>query len=265
LTDCPIDFVKIDNYIDICIWKPICPTGYRELGLVASLNKPSVRSIRVINFKYLKEYNKETEVKGRNTSMNEFNFLSNIEIKKLTVDQTKLLISFNKNEKLILPKKQLSDSLDQTDQSVLTSQSDLANQTDLSNQSYLLGQTEESEYSCKQTKVNCDYMSPNNKYWMESESKQSANWKPQKGKNVMLIEPEVTWYSIKKKCYPEHLIETKEVKYPNDLFQNSSETILKKNKKQSKFKLDFNMLASSLLLLIFILVLVRHYLNKKEV
>lgn len=87
----PIDFIKIDNYYNINIWKPISPKGYQEIGLIASPNKPSLRSMKVINNQFLNETNNESIVRGRNTNMNEFNFLSNIGIKKFTIDRSKFI------------------------------------------------------------------------------------------------------------------------------------------------------------------------------
>ena len=87
----PIDYIKLDSYTNFNIWKPLCPIGYQEIGLIASTTKPSVRAIKVINNKYLIEYNGDISVKGRNTNMNDFNLLSNIESKKYTIDRTKFL------------------------------------------------------------------------------------------------------------------------------------------------------------------------------
>lgn len=100
----PVDYVKLDNYHDTFIWNPIPPAGYKAVGLVASVDKPSTRKIKVINEKYLVNYNKQTQMVGKNTSMNEFNLLSHIGINKYTINRTMFLtnpsvitIASNKN------------------------------------------------------------------------------------------------------------------------------------------------------------------------
>lgn len=89
----PIDFIKIDNYTNMNIWKPICQRGYQEMGLIASESKPSLKSIKCVSSDYLISYNSEQIVVGRNTNMNEFNLLSNIELPKFTINRNKLLTS----------------------------------------------------------------------------------------------------------------------------------------------------------------------------
>jgi len=91
----PIDFVKIDNYIDISIWKPIAPRGYYEMGLVASHNKPPLKSLKVVNTKYLMDFKSEMPVVDKNTAMNEFNLLSNVDAKKFTINRTKFMQKSN--------------------------------------------------------------------------------------------------------------------------------------------------------------------------
>lgn len=284
ISEYPIDFVKIDNYIDVCIWKPICPNNYRELGLVASQSKPSVRSIKVINYKFLKEYCKETRVKDRNTNMNEYNFLSNIEIKKFTIDKVKLSQYLNN-----------SSPNENTDNYII--QQKFLNLSDHENSEV------ESTLSCSSSKL-CSGVSNQCQKWYVSESNSSSSdqiktrpleskehldssysldpsnlsdlWKPQKGKKVLLMEPEITWYSIKKKQFSpppkkifqknnEHDITRNNINTTkNEYNKNNNSDNDKKNEKiNSKFKFDFNMIACSLLLLIFLLVIIRYYLNKK--
>lgn len=86
----PIDFVKIDNYLNLSIWKPISPKGFTGIGLIASSEKPSLRSMKVINDKFITPYNHETMNIGRNTNANEFHLLSNIELKQYTIDKQNL-------------------------------------------------------------------------------------------------------------------------------------------------------------------------------
>ena len=53
----PVDYIKIDNYYNLSIWKPIGPTGYNAVGFIASVTKPSNNVIRLIPNVFLTEYN----------------------------------------------------------------------------------------------------------------------------------------------------------------------------------------------------------------
>jgi hypothetical protein len=232
----PIDYIKIDTYTEFNIWKPLSPNGFVEMGNIASTNKPSLKEIRVVNSKYIKEYNGSSNVVGRNTNMNEFNLLSNIINKKYTIDNSKL-INNSHNKKII--------------------------------------------------KENSD----------ESTSSQSSeSWKTHIGKKVMLIQPDIPWYITKKKTIPEYLIvqsinKLNEKQYRDNADFNSSVTInpnrpdmgygysyaQRKNQDAEYFtdygheefsdnfknKIDFNIIACSLLLLIFLLVVIRYYIINK--
>lgn len=79
----PTNFVSIDD----SVWKPVCPSGFNEIGLIFSPTKPSLRSMKVINKKYLIKYNKLNTVIDKKTTMNEFNFLSLIGIDKFTINR----------------------------------------------------------------------------------------------------------------------------------------------------------------------------------
>lgn len=76
----PIDFIKVDNFDEYSIWKPVCRDGYEELGLVVSSFKPSLNSMRVINKDIIKE----------NGYKNELNLLFNPEIKNFSLDKNKI-------------------------------------------------------------------------------------------------------------------------------------------------------------------------------
>lgn len=86
----PIDFIKIDTYMDTNIWKPIPPPGFQYLGLVYSKMKPKLDSIFVVNQNYVIDYDCKTQIRGRNTYMNEYNLLSNLIISKKTINTKKL-------------------------------------------------------------------------------------------------------------------------------------------------------------------------------
>jgi len=90
LSSYPIDFIKIDTYVNTNIWKPICPNGFTGLGLITEINKPSLKSLKIINNNFITKYIGNSIVVGRNTNMNEFNLLSNIEFEKYTIDKNKL-------------------------------------------------------------------------------------------------------------------------------------------------------------------------------
>ena len=88
----PDDFIQIDTYMNTGIWKSVGPAGYTGIGLIAASRKPSHMALKVINDKYLINYNKQSPIKIKNTNMNEFNLLSNIQIQnKRTIDRTKFL------------------------------------------------------------------------------------------------------------------------------------------------------------------------------
>jgi len=87
----PIDYVKIDNYGEICIWKPICSADYQEIGIIASQQKPNLTNMHVLHKSIIMPFNGETSSTGRNTNMNEFNLLSNTSQDKYTINRTKFL------------------------------------------------------------------------------------------------------------------------------------------------------------------------------
>lgn len=85
----PIDYIKIDNYYNLSIWKPIGPSGYTALGFIASVQKPSITIIRLIPNIFLKEYNNDGIISdGRNTNMNEYDLLATINEKYFTLDKS---------------------------------------------------------------------------------------------------------------------------------------------------------------------------------
>ena len=83
----PIDYVKIDNYYNYTIWKPIGPNGYSPLGFLASINKPSVNMLRLLPNAFLKEFHNSNMAESRNTNMNEYDLLATINEKYYTIDK----------------------------------------------------------------------------------------------------------------------------------------------------------------------------------
>lgn len=93
----PIDYIKIDNYYNYSIWKPVGPNGYSPLGFIASIQKPTNNIIRVIPDMFLSEYKNNTSViEGRNTNMNEYDLLATINGKFYTINKS-LFTSKNTN------------------------------------------------------------------------------------------------------------------------------------------------------------------------
>jgi hypothetical protein len=96
----PIDYIKIDNYYNYSIWKPVGPSGYSSLGFVASIQKPKNNIIRLIPNMFLSEYKNNTAViEGRNTNMNEYDLLATINEKFYTINKS-LFTSKNTNNEL---------------------------------------------------------------------------------------------------------------------------------------------------------------------
>ncbi len=77
----PINYIEIGQYI----WKPVCPQEYQGIGLIVSHTKPSLKAIKVINKKYLLECQQSID------NTDEFNLLSNINVKKYIINKNKLL------------------------------------------------------------------------------------------------------------------------------------------------------------------------------
>ncbi len=97
----PIDYVKIDNYYNYTIWKPIGPIGYSAVGYIASQHKPSVNMVRLLPNAFLKEFNNTNIAGGRNINMNEYDLLSTINEKYYTIDKLIFIKSDNINTNII--------------------------------------------------------------------------------------------------------------------------------------------------------------------
>ena len=244
----PIDYVKLDSYTNFNIWKPICPRGYQEIGLIASPTKPSLRAIKVINNKYLLEYMGKSNVKGRNTNMNEFNLLSNIEIKKYTVNKTKLsnknTVS-NNNDNVALEDTITNDKTQSwkthEGKRVMLVEPDIpwyiTKKTAFPPGGYDIqsqGKLNEKEY-----RDNADFNSTFVMDGTRPDMGYGYSYAQRKGKD--------------RACFDDCNKTMKSVPvYEN--FETSND------KKQKR--IDFNVIACSLLLLIFLLVVVRYYINK---
>ena len=93
----PTDFIKIGTFKKLSIWMPEeSNSNYKPLGFVASKQKPSNTTIKIVNGELLKIYNgsNNSELDGI-VPMNEFNLLGTINKPRYTIDKTKVL-SINK-------------------------------------------------------------------------------------------------------------------------------------------------------------------------
>lgn len=85
----PMDYIKIDNYCNLSIWKPIGPTGYTAIGFIASSIKPSNNIVRLVPNIFLTPYNNNNIItEGRNINMNEYNLLATINEKYFTINKS---------------------------------------------------------------------------------------------------------------------------------------------------------------------------------
>lgn len=273
----PIDFIKIDNYYNINIWKPVNPKGYQEIGLIASPNKPSLRSMRVINNNFIIEINNESIVKGRNTNMNEFNLLSNIGINKFTINRSKFInylnnvkISSRQNNNLIL-KNNEDEKINYSVKGELKLNNKCigVSTEDNLDDNFVYLQTCNNEINQKWYPFEDNFMSQfnhncltndngiiknkkcinndNSQKWNIEDVEQEINneknlWKSTKGKLVMLIESNNPWYDNKKKLYSENIMNQTLEQLNNDNNNNHTENYnyeynVLRNKNKPKKKL----------------------------
>jgi len=89
----PTDYVKVGEYNDMNVWKPIAPRGFRAIGYLMGIKKPSIKLMRTVNNKLLtsfRDYKNSVSIAGL-SNMNEFKLLTISGNKKYTIDRTKLL------------------------------------------------------------------------------------------------------------------------------------------------------------------------------
>lgn len=101
----PIDFKQISSYKNFPVWEPVCPNGYKALGLIVSIKKPDINIIRVVKENGLTPYRKKIDFHDGFGFMNEFNLLSTESTVLLTVNRTKFL---NKNINLSVKNKKIN-------------------------------------------------------------------------------------------------------------------------------------------------------------
>ena len=250
----PIDYVKIDTYVDTNIWKPITPPGFQEIGLIASSIKPSITDIKVINSKYLIEYDGELITKGRNTNMNEFNLLSNIESKKFTINKIKFLNKLSEKN-TICP----------SNINTMKKNESYKNHAISHN---IQGELKINEPFCKYSKKNTNDLESEELNTIDSIN----SWKICAGKILSLIEPDDPWYINKKNqanIKHKELSDDYHKSYKNTTYDTNntnnthSENLTYSFDTEKCNKIDFNAIACSLLLLILLLVMIRYCINKK--
>lgn len=83
----PIDYIKIDNFNNLSIWKPLGKDGYNALGFIASIQKPTTNVVRLIPNIFLKEYHNTNASESRNINMNEYDLLATINEKYYTINK----------------------------------------------------------------------------------------------------------------------------------------------------------------------------------
>ncbi|QKF94080.1 putative vacuolar protein sorting-associated protein 62 [Fadolivirus algeromassiliense] len=340
----PIDFIKLDNYTNVNIWKPICNRGYQELGLIASEIKPSLKSVKCIHENYLISYNSSQQVVSRNTNMNEFNLLSNIELPKFTINRNKILssrdikIESNGTQKYITNENNnimMKKNVDNKTQKITYSDKgeliintkcltvhegkvDLQNCNGLQTQKWYPYKNQYISYDnqkcltdnaniiitkqCNNNDTTQQWNTYDFNTTIETPSEPSNSWKTQEGKRVILVEPDIPWYITKKKTIPEGMIkqnikELNKVEYRDNAdFQSmfimdlhrpdvgygysyaqrqgkqflssdcptSGQSVEQFTVNNKSNKIDFNTIACSLLLLIFLLVAIRYSINTKQ-
>lgn len=93
ITKTPLYFTKIIKYGNGYIWKPVPDTNYSYMGLVYSINQPSIDSIQTISKFIVMESLHKKNIIVQNTNMNIYNYLGNINIPSYTIDMSNNFIN----------------------------------------------------------------------------------------------------------------------------------------------------------------------------
>lgn len=91
----PIDYVHVNVYESVNIWKPIAPTNFKPIGYIASKEKPPLNMLRVINNDLVTVFRGDEEVVGNNINMNEFQLLCVVGNNRYTIKRSTLLKNNN--------------------------------------------------------------------------------------------------------------------------------------------------------------------------
>jgi hypothetical protein len=86
-----IDYAKMGTYNNMYVWKPINQRGYKSIGLLIASKKPALREVRSIHEDLVTFFRGKNITVGQNANMNEFNFLTRVGEKKLTIKRSSLL------------------------------------------------------------------------------------------------------------------------------------------------------------------------------
>lgn len=159
----PKDYIKLDRYGEGYIWKPVAPAGYEALGYVYSIHKPSNGFVRVVHKSFIKKYNHKMYNFVKNTNMNEFNYLGQVDSPKYTLIR-------NNND---------TESLD----------------------AYKIN-GELTSYNKKTKKRHAeayDWDIESDTRSISTDLESTDSWITQKGKYVVLVQPDEPWYVTKEK------------------------------------------------------------------
>ena len=85
----PLDYIKVNQFGDGYIWKPVSPDGYTEIGYMYSLHKPSIKQMRVVSNEYVVEKYIKGKSFKKNTIMNEYNYLGQTDSSFFTIKKKK--------------------------------------------------------------------------------------------------------------------------------------------------------------------------------
>lgn len=267
----PTNFINVGNYGKYNIWKPIGKIGYKGLGYVASIEKPNIKMLKIVNNNFLTSF-KGTQLYNNESNcinMNEFNLLSYKNQKFLTIKRS-ILIGKDNNIKLyskpkrkyitntnnnLTLKPNIDDKINnngtETQNINYSTQGELkmngkclgisSFDEDISNNYVYVEDCNNSNkqkwypyrdniinqfnQSCLTTSENnstvetqnCDFLNDYQKWYIEDKEnvledklqETNDNWITQKGKKVILIEPDNPWYINKNGKKPEGIIRQK--------------------------------------------------------
>jgi len=243
----PKDFIKVRGNVDgMNIWKSIGDDDYMDLSLLASIKKPLINDSIIINKKFIEEYIGKNELNNGKTNMNEFYFLSYQGHNKISINY------MHCNDNNIV---NINDSRHNINNEMLEIQNEYEKINDY--------------------QVTRDIINNNAS---ENMIEKFNNWKSQKGRNVVLIEPNEPWYKnkIKKKLEinsKDHIVDFKINNNINDIQSNDSGSSIKITKKDLPVLETFNNNKSlinpikvicTLLLLFSLIIIYKKYIKKNK-
>lgn len=295
----PIDWVRIGQFGHTFIWKPIADHGFVPLGFVASSTKPSLRLIRTVNGHLTRNLDKHSN--GQKTfAQNEFDLLGYIKQPMYTIKRTAMLKDNNLIKllsqkgnyiseengliqmKRFNPKsiKYTGDGQMKINDRCMSVQSDGRVGLDQCNSSdsqkwfpyedhYISQQTNNCLSDDKELRVNECNSTDDKQIW----STQESDWDPEVGDSFALVESDEPWYKelkndgISVNGYQNY------AKYKSNLQLDMTKDDLGYGHSYASragiegfdegLGSSFNLIACTLVLIVFILVCVRFALNSK--